>query len=166
MTFTWSFDTLLSCSWSKQWQWRQWFRQWIIGESVSKTSIFKLVLTYPSIFWDIWPSIPEFYTPNKTWFVILSSPKIWAWSVNQCLRKVVCQKNHELLDTLYVKDLPRSSVIYRGYWETQEVGIPCWGAPALRYYTWSAYFVIWTFHWFGFSILWFSTPAAQICAVV
>ena len=52
-------------------------------ESVQKTGIFKLVSTFPTFFRDIWPSILEFCTPNKTWFIILSSPKIWTWSVNQ-----------------------------------------------------------------------------------
>ena len=61
-------------------------QMWFSGKVCPKTYIFKLFKTYPTFFPDIWTSIPEFYTPNKTWDLLLSSPKIWAWSVNQCQR--------------------------------------------------------------------------------
>ena len=43
----------------------------IFLESVSKTGIFKLVTTYPTFSPTIWPSIPEFYIPNKTYHLLL-----------------------------------------------------------------------------------------------
>ena len=41
-----------------------------------------------------------FYKPNKTYHIVLRSPKIWAWSVNPCQRKVGCQNYGGLPDTL------------------------------------------------------------------
>ena len=68
--------------------------------AVQKSSIFKVVLTFPGIFSVKWPSIPMFYTCKKTFSSVLSAHQIWAWYLNACQKKVGCQNYCGLWDTL------------------------------------------------------------------
>ena len=61
-------------------------QMWFFGREFPKTAIFELFTTYPTFPRDIWPSIPEFYTPNKTWYLeLLADNRI---SIFQHIRKL------------------------------------------------------------------------------